>query len=523
MKNDPQYPLPFSANDPATEGLQFLENIATAYWYSQILFSAITIDLFSKLESGHVYLQDIALVTNCRSHELARLLRGLEKMNLVLYHDKMWTNSVAASRYLVRGKPNYMGEFFLYRQYMQPNWQQLTERIQVRKQPEKELDYEERNFRYVRAMDCLVRQKGAEIARLFTGVTLSGPVLDIGGGAGSLLRAIRDRYTSQATNGKNFAGELFELEEILTAARKLYQNPDDWQQIATISGDFRSHVFHSCYSGIIISNFLHAYGEEEARHLLLKALNLLDDDGFLLIHDYFPDRSAVVEQKGALYDLCMMLNTYNGRCHEMQEIRQWLKESETGRKMPVSILDLQTDSTLMIVGGPRSWHNLGDGWIEDAHQIGFDKISSIPPEQVITAPWVNQKCRFGCRGFAKNLQCPPHTGSADETRKLLECYTTALLVQGQPPGRDFHKKLLELERRTFLRGYHKALVYGAGPCTLCSDCPIDETCRNPEQARPSMEASGIDVYATARSVGWNLDVVQDRNGFVKYIGLLLVE
>lgn len=522
MKKVTHHPLPFTEGDPAAKGLQFLENIATGYWYSQVLFTAIELDLFSCLASGNTFPATIASATGCRSHELGRLLRALEKMKLVICHDGLWMNSVAAARYLVRGTPDYIGEFFLYRQFMQPNWQQLTERVQGHSEEEEELGYEERNFRYVRAMDSLVRQKAVEIAHLFSKVSLSGAVLDVGGGAGSLLRAIRDRQLRNTVRGNGFAGELFELEEVITAARRLYRQPDDWQHIATMSGDFRTHDFPRRYACIILSNFLHAYGAEEARQLLTKALGLLDADGFLLIHDYFPDRSTVVEEKGALYDLCMMMNTYNGSCHEVQEIGQWLQASETGKDMELSIHDLQTDSALIIVGGPPSLHSRPDGWIADARQLGFDKVTPISPNQVVTAPWVAMKCRYGCRGYAGNLQCPPHTDSADETRKLLDCYSTALLVQGQPPGRDFHRKLLELERRTFLRGHHKALVYGAGPCILCPECPGDVICRNPQQARPAMEASGIDVYETVRAAGWNLEVVQTRGDFIKYIGLLLV-
>ena len=184
MKKVTHHPLPFTEGDPAAKGLQFLENIATGYWYSQVLFTAIELDLFSCLASGNTFPATIASATGCRSHELGRLLRALEKMKLVICHDGLWMNSVAAARYLVRGTPDYIGEFFLYRQFMQPNWQQLTERVQGHSEEEEELGYEERNFRYVRAMDSLVRQKAVEIAHLFSKVSLSGAVLDVGGGAG---------------------------------------------------------------------------------------------------------------------------------------------------------------------------------------------------------------------------------------------------------------------------------------------------------------------------------------------------
>ncbi|HID55545.1 TPA: hypothetical protein EYP37_03380, partial [Candidatus Poribacteria bacterium] len=34
-------------------------------------------------------------------------------------------------------------------------------------------------------------------------------------------------------------------------------------------------------------------------------------------------------------------------------------------------------------------------------------------------------------------------------------------------------------------------------------------CRHPRQARPSMEACGIDVYRTAKTAGFPIEVVRD--------------
>jgi predicted metal-binding protein len=83
--------------------------------------------------------------------------------------------------------------------------------------------------------------------------------------------------------------------------------------------------------------------------------------------------------------------------------------------------------------------------------------------------------------------------------------------------------LLELEKKAFLAGYHKAFVFGAGHCPVCKKCPENGQCLHPDLARPSMESSGIDVYATAKNAGIRLKPVSDKWGYVKYIGLMLLE
>jgi len=108
-------------------------------------------------------------------------------------------------------------------------------------------------------------------------------------------------------------------------------------------------------------------------------------------------------------------------------------------------------------------------------------------------------------------------------RELLQSYSWGLLLEGMPPGRDFHEQLLQMERKAFLAGFHKALLFGAGPCPVCKKCPADGRCLHPKQARPSMEGSGIDVYATARNAGIDLKPVTEPDQYVKYLGLLLME
>lgn len=508
----------FKKTDPAHTDFQYIEDISNAYWYSQVLFTALELELFMHIDKGNTSLESLARTASCHEDELFRLLRCLERMGLVLSHDDCWFNAQASAAFLVPGKESYMGGFFLYRKYMAPQWETLTEK--VAKAPlgklSPNLDYEKRNALYVKAMDTLARQKAMDITRLLTRSGYhwtGGIVLDLGGGAGSMARALKHV-------ADDFTAVLFELPEVIKEAKKIYPDKKDWEGITTMSGDFRTHEFNEKFSLIVMGNFLHAYGPEEARALLEKAVGLLAPNGKVLIHDYFPDRQGATPQKGALYDLAMMLNTFNGACHEACDLTQWLEKF--GLKH-IEVADLSTDSSIILAGGDAPVNINNEPWMDMAENCGFDLALSISPDQVITAPWVEMKCRFGCRGYGKNLQCPPGGLSYTDTRTLLDSYTRAVLVQGAPPGKVFHDQLLSLEKQAFLAGFHKALVFGAGPCPICPDCPEDRECRHHDLARPAMESCGIDVYSTLERAGISLKPVQEKGQYVKYIGLLLLE
>ena len=158
---------------------------------------------------------------------------------------------------------------------------------------------------------------------------------------------------------------------------------------------------------------------------------------------------------------------------------------------------------------------------DSAVEMGALAARMVRPADVETAEWVRWKCQFGCGGYATSLMCPPHSPTPEQTRRMLDGYRTAVLFES-PPGKA-KQIAADLERRLFLDGHYKALGLGAGPCMLCDECDFEGPCRHPHRARPSMEACGIDVYATARKHGFVINVVRTRRDPQHYFGLVLIE
>lgn len=527
--------LPFQKADPAQTSFQFLEDLSTAYWFSEVLFGAIELGLFDCIQKEYPTTAELAALSSCKVDELARMLTALERMGLIMQTEGRWCNSQITSLYLTRQSDSYMGNFLLYRRYMQPGWQALGQKVSKDNHDRTtffaaEQDYDKRTFNYVLAMDQLLARKAKEIANVLNPAAWQPPLLDVGGGAGSLGRALlrsQVEYCGTLTSADLHA-DLLELKEVLRAARDIYAKHADWGGINLIEGDFRHYTGTKKYGLIVLSNFLHAYGPPEAAELLHKAVSLLSPGGMILIHDYFPDRLGPSPSKGPLYDLAMMLNTYNGRCHNSSEVISWLNNGSMARN---EIRDLETDSSVIVsvreeadiqMFMPCRTKELEE-WLYFARQEGFESAAILRASQIITGPWVRKKCQYGCDRYGKGIQCPPNGMDNEATREMIDSYSWGVLVEGMPPGRDFHEKLLALEKRAFLSGYHKAFAFTAGHCPVCDECPEEGACRFPGQARPSMEASGIDVYETAVRAGLNLQPVREKMQYVKYLGLLMLE
>ncbi len=156
-----------------------------------------------------------------------------------------------------------------------------------------------------------------------------------------------------------------------------------------------------------------------------------------------------------------------------------------------------------------------------ATRLGALEAKVISPAEVETGAWVRWKCQFGCGGYGSSLMCPPYTFTPDQTRQMLDGYKRAILFEA--PDTEATRIAAALERELFLAGHYRAFGLGAGPCQLCDTCSFEEGCQHPREARPAMEACGIDVFATARKHGFTIDVVASPRAPHHYFGLVLVD
>ncbi len=126
--------LPFQGADPAHVTFQYLEDLSTAYWFSEVLFASIELNLFDIIEKNYPRTDELAEAAECKKNELKRLLTVLGSMKLIMQDDtKHWINSQAAGKFLLPDSESYMGDFFLYRKDMHVGWKTLTQKVSKKK------------------------------------------------------------------------------------------------------------------------------------------------------------------------------------------------------------------------------------------------------------------------------------------------------------------------------------------------------------------------------------------------------
>ena len=233
-----------------------------------------------------------------------------------------------------------------------------------------------------------------------------------------------------------------------------------------------------------------------------------------------------------------------------------------------------TDATARVPEGvPEGLRRDAATLAERARALGAERVAPLAAAGVVVDERVRLKCLVPrCSSYGKNLMCPPAVPAPAEMRAALARYRVALVVQQPIPadaaaadeafagrtyaearaldgghevvrgdgvresGRrvevdgvkrsqlDFAALMTELERAAFGLGYRFAAAFAGGECVLCEECVGQGSgapCVHPFEARPSAEALGVDLVATAQAAG--LDVQFPAADDARWTGLLLID
>jgi predicted metal-binding protein len=190
--------------------------------------------------------------------------------------------------------------------------------------------------------------------------------------------------------------------------------------------------------------------------------------------------------------------------------------------------------------------------ISAANDLGADEAKIIDAKEIVVDKRVRLKCIVPvCVSYGRNLMCPPNLMSVEEFAGILELYGKALILQVEAEHDSMdksegclskrtcdeleestntlewqiklHRLVNQLEAVAFKEGFYLAAGLTGGDCSLCPECVTPqsgEPCRRPFEARPSMEAMGIDVLKTCDNVGLPLSLSSGSR--VRWTGLVLL-
>lgn len=250
-----------------------------------------------------------------------RFLRCLGGLGLLIRTGSGYALGPFASTYLCSASPHYQGNTLLFERQLQASWTQLTATLGAGKRVFATGDKDSRALQkafstFLGAMDEAAAIRARELWSWLPVAASGGIILDTGAGSGAYLSDFLRRYSA-------WTGIFCDLPEVVADSslhQRLAGTADRlrWcgcNLLADGPSDFDLIAGQSC-DLVLLSNIIHCQGAEETEGLLRKAAAKTRDRGLLVVHDFFSDGGW----RGALYDIHMMLNTFNGRTYPLPDI-----------------------------------------------------------------------------------------------------------------------------------------------------------------------------------------------------------
>jgi hypothetical protein len=291
--------------------------LSGGYWQTCALHAGVKLDLFSCLEEGRD-LTEAAQVLACDQRGLAMLLTALTAMGLVRHNSGRYSNSAAASTYLCRQSPAYLGHIIKHHHHLMESWAHLDRAVKdghPMAQPSSHSADEWRES-FQLGMFNLAMQTAPPLVQQ---IDLAGRrrLLDLGGGPGTW--AIHFCLANPALRAT-----IFDLPTTRPFAEETIDRFAMQQRIDFLPGNFLVDEFPGGFDCAWLSHILHGEGPDDCRRILAKAAASLTAGGLLMVHEFILDDDLEGPLFPALFSLNMLVATEKGQSYTQSSLTEMM-------------------------------------------------------------------------------------------------------------------------------------------------------------------------------------------------------
>ena len=303
-------------NTPVLFNPASIREMAIAFQKSRVLLTAYELDLFTALDGHLTTTASIAEKLHADEKALDKLLNALVAIGFVYKTHGKYFNTEESSKYLVRGKPEYISGL-MHTNHLWNSWSTLTKAVKagtsVHKREESETDHLDS---FIGAMHYRAVPQSKIISMLidFTGVKKT---LDLGGGSGAFsITFIKNNNDVHAT--------ILDIPDVVEIAKKYAEKDGVLNKMSFIKGDYLNDDYGKDYDLIFASAIIHINSFEENKNLVQKSYDALNRGGQLVILDHIMNEDRTEPAVGTMFALNMLVNTRAGGTYTESEIRSWM-------------------------------------------------------------------------------------------------------------------------------------------------------------------------------------------------------
>lgn len=301
--------------------------LASAFYGSQVLFSAADAGVFAALADGHqATAPELAdqCEANCRGMTL--LLDASVALGLLEKEGDAYRNSAEAEAFLVPGRPGDLTRAIRYNRDVYQAWGQLPELVRNGKpveSPEIHLgDDADRTRVFVESMHARAKAIGGAVVPKVD-LTDARRILDVGGGPGTYSVLLAQRYPELRCT-------VMDLPGVVAVAGELIAEQGMSDRVETLAGSYREDAFPGGNDAVLLFGMLHQESPESIRAILRKAYDALNPGGRVFVMDVMTDATHAKPVFSALFAVNMALTSEDGWVFSSQELRGWMTEAGFG-------------------------------------------------------------------------------------------------------------------------------------------------------------------------------------------------
>jgi hypothetical protein len=316
-------------DDDLTRAQATLQQMASGYWTTQIIYVAAKLGIADLLTRGPQDVDTLARATQTHAPSLGRLMRALGGLGVFRENEQHQYELTTLGRCLVSGSPGALrARAILNGEEWYQAWGGLLDSVRSGTPAFHNL-FGKTLFEYLagstdsaaafnEAMASATAGTAAAVVKAYD-FTRCRTIVDVGGGTGAFLATIL-RATPAAR------GILFDQPSVVAAARELLAHPSIAGRYELEGGDF----FDAVPSGgdvYILSWVIHDWDDEQSITILGNCRRAMTGDArLLLIEQVVPDGNQPSLSK--LYDLHMLVLAPGGRERRSDEYQSLLAAAD---------------------------------------------------------------------------------------------------------------------------------------------------------------------------------------------------
>lgn len=331
--------------NPQTVTSDRLQDTLYAFMRSQILFTAIDLDIFSHIAAGANTFP--ALYDRLRLDErgLRILLNGLVGIGFIVkISDETYALPRDVVHYLVKDSECYMGGMVHHCKRLYENWSLLSDAVEAGQPVGGAQSLDQLETYFAELVKGLYVSNYPTARRLADALGIGKDlrdlqILDVAGGSAVWSIAMLEKDSgSQAT--------VIDFSSVIHVAEEYVSHHGLNDRFTFWAGDLEAMDFPEAHFDMaIMANICHALGPISTQRAFARLRKTLKPGGRLAIVDFVPDDQRSKSGWPLVFAVNMLITTPEGDVFTGREYTKWLQEAGFGK---VSLQEIEKEVTAIV-------------------------------------------------------------------------------------------------------------------------------------------------------------------------------